>query len=119
MDNRKLEYFSNFLLDTSEDDINYMISELRDAGIDPVESQQKTLKMIKQKKAEIKLEKGKIFKATALKVIDRVQNENKEFEETPVFKIAARNLGKLDKQDEDEIKKNEMILKELGKMFDH
>lgn len=91
--------------------------QLEDEGIDIKNLEDDIKELIKKTKAEIKIEKGKIFKANALKVIDRVQNQNKEFEETPAFKIAARNLGKIDKQDEAEIKKNEMILKELDKSF--
>lgn len=110
--------FLELYFEAIDENIDEVVGQLRESGIDPEESQNRIMQKIKQKKAEIKIAKGKQFKASVLQIIDKVQNQNKEYEETPVFRIAARKLGKLDKQDESEIKKNEIILNEISKLLD-
>lgn len=116
MDRRTMN-FIDLYFESLDENIEEVKKDLSDAGIDLGNLENGIIQSIKKAKAEIKIEKGKEFKTTALKVIHKVQLQNKEFEETPEFRIAARNLGKLDKQDENEIKKNEMILKELDKIL--
>jgi hypothetical protein len=109
--------FLEIYFEAIDENIDEVAGELKDSGIDPEESQNRIMQKIKQKKAEIKIEKGKQFKASVLKIIDKVQNQNKVYEETSEYRIAARKLGTLDKQDEVEIKKNEMILDEISKLI--
>lgn len=109
--------FLEIYFEAIDENIDEVAGELKDTGIDPEESQNRIMQKIKEKKAEIKIEKGKQFKASVLKIIDKVQNQNKVYEETSEYRIAARKLGTLDKQDEVEIKKNEMILDEISKLI--
>lgn len=59
METKRLENFSTFYFDTSGEDIEYMISELKEAGIDPEKSSDKILKLIKKERINLKIEKGK------------------------------------------------------------
>lgn len=116
--NRRTMNFIDLYFESLDENIDEVKKELSNTGIDLKSLEEKIDHLIKHTKAEIKIEKGKKFKSDALKVINRVQKQNKGYEETTEFKMAARNLEKLDKQDEVEIKKNEDILKELGKLFE-
>lgn len=57
--------FDNFIelyFEAIEENIDEVIAQLEEEGIDTEQSQQDTLELIKQKKAELKLEQGEQFK---------------------------------------------------------
>ena len=57
--------FDNFIelyFEALEENIDEVIAQLEEEGIDTEQSQQDTLELIKQKKAELKLEQGEQFK---------------------------------------------------------
>lgn len=114
MDRRTMN-FIDLYFESLDENIEEVKEDLSEAGIDLENLMNNVNQMIKKAKADIKIEKGRILRNAAIKIIDRVQNN--DYQQTPAFRIAARNLGKLDKQDEEEIKKNEIILNELDKII--
>ena len=112
--NQKTQNFLDLYFDAIDENIDEVVEELKSAGNDPAETHNKILYMIKQKKAELKIEKGKILKA-------RVEELIKSKPETPLsivkeerYAIAARKLGTLDKEDIESIKKDGELLEDIG-----
>lgn len=112
--NQKTQNFLDLYFDAIDENIDDVVEELKSAGNDPAETQNKILYMIKQKKAELKIEKGKILKA-------RIEELIKSKPETPLsiakeerYAIAARKLGTLDKEDIESIKKDGELLEDIG-----
>jgi hypothetical protein len=115
--NQKTQNFLDLYFDAIDENIDEVVEELKSAGNDPAETHNKILFMIKQKKAEFKIEKGKILKA-------RVEELIKSKPETPLslvkeerYTIAARKLGTLDKEDIESIKKDGELLEDIGTLL--
>lgn len=58
----RLDNFIELYFEALEENIDEVIAQLEEEGIDTEQSQQDTLELIKQKKAELKLEQGEQFK---------------------------------------------------------
>lgn len=109
--------FLDLFFEAIDENIEEMVGELKDAGTDPEESEKRILQMIKQKKAELKIEKGKKLKA-------RIEELIKSKPETPIsmvkeerYAIAARKLGALDSDDIEVIKKDSELLEDIGTLL--
>jgi len=115
--NQKTQNFLDLYFDAIDENIDDVVEELKSAGNDPEETHNKILYMIKQKKAELKIEKGKILKA-------RIEELIKSKLETPIsivkeerYAIAARKLGILDSNDIQIIKKDSELLEDIGTLL--
>ena len=75
--NQKTQNFLDLYFDAIDENIDDVVEELKSAGNDPEETHNKILYMIKQKKAELKIEKGKFLKA-------RIEELIKSKPETPI-----------------------------------
>ena len=82
------------------------------------ESEQKIMQMIKKQKAEIKIENGKILKERVLELIKKRDAVKEPEPDEKHYAIAARKLGKLESDDIESIKKDSMLLKDIGKLID-
>ena len=109
--------FLDLYFEAIDENIEEMVGELKNSGTDTEESEKRILQMIKQKKAELKIEKGKKLKA-------RVEELIKSMPITPISKvneeryaIAARKLGTLDKEDIESIKKDGELLEDIGTLL--
>lgn len=109
--------FLDLYFDGIDENIDEVAGELKDAGIDPDQSQNRIMQMIKQKKADIKIERGKKLKARVEKIIKSKpeQSDSKVNEER--YAIAARKLGSLDQADIQSIKKDAELLEDIGKLL--
>lgn len=112
--NQKTQNFLDLYFDAIEENIDEVVEELKSAGNEPAEIQNKILFIIKQKKAELKIEKGKKLKT-------RIEELIKSKPETPIsivkeerYAIAARKLGTLDAEDIESIKKDAELLEDIG-----
>ena len=99
-----------------DENIEEAVGELKEAGIDPEESENRVMQMIKKKKAEIKIEKGKELKTKVEEIIKAKTSSGKSETVEAKYSIAARKLGSLDEQDIQSIKKDAELLDEIGKI---
>ena len=111
----RLEYFSNFLFDMSDEDIETIREALKQAEIDPEESKAKVLKQIEKAEVELRIAKGRKFKEDYLdalndSIIDESKQENVTTGQT--FSFAYRKGEDSDDYIE-ESKENEKKLKIL------
>lgn len=118
METNRLENFSNFYLDSSEEDISYMISELEEAGINLEQSAKNIKHLIKETKAEIKLEKGRVLKQRVLNKLKDAADAILPADTESRLAVQFRKLGTLDEDDKKLIKKNEALLSEIEKLID-
>ena len=109
--------FLDLYFEAIDENIDEVIGELNEAGIDPDQSQNRIMQMIRQKKAALKMEKGKQLKA-------RVENIIKKMIDIPPTDIsderialAARKLEDLSKEDIITIKKDTALLNEIEKLI--
>lgn len=110
--------FIDLYFEAVDENIDEVIRELKNSGIDPEESERKIMQMIKKQRAEIKIENGKILKERVLELIkERDAVKEPELDEKH-YAIAARKLGKLERDDIESIKKDSILLKEIGKLID-
>jgi hypothetical protein len=109
--------FVKLYFEAIDENIDEVVGELKDAGIDPEESQNKIIYMIKQKKAEIKIERGKKLKVRIQEVLKKKFDSLKISEPDKVFALAYRKLGKLNPEDEAMIKKDAALLEEIEKII--
>jgi hypothetical protein len=119
MEGLKQQYiFLDMLLESMEENIEVIKIELREAGINPEQSEKNIKYLIKKTKADIRIEKGRELKA---KVLDKIKNSAGTIL-TPAQdnKLAYqfRHLKKLDEDDIKEIKKSELLFSEIEKLID-
>ena len=110
--------FLELYFEAIDENIEEVVGELKDAGINTEEAQNKILQMIKQKKAEIKIESGKILKERVLELIKKSDTVKEPEMDEKHYSIAARKLGKLESEDIESIKKDSILLKDIGKLID-
>lgn len=110
--------FIDLYLESIDDNIDAIKSELIKAGIDPEYSEERIMDLIKQNKAEIKIEKGRILKQKVLNKLKEASNLILPDETESRLAVQFRKLEKLDAEDEKEIKKNEALLSEIDKLID-
>ncbi len=117
MDKKRLENFSAFYLDTSEDDIEFMQSELREAGLNPEGSEENIRILIKKAQVEIMLAQGRKFKEEYLNAlndskIEEAEHENAHTEQNYSFAFRKGDDGDDDfKKNIDDEKKMQIIKK--------
>lgn len=116
--NNRATNFLDLYFESMDDNIETVISELREAGIDPEQSEINIKQLIKQNKAEIKLEKGRILKEKVLNKIKEAADVILTSDMESRLVVQFRKLGKLAEEDKKEIKKNEALLSEIEKLID-
>lgn len=117
MRTKRLENFSTFYFDTSGNDIENMISELKEAGIDPDNSGEKILKRIKKERINLKIEKAKRAKERVEDFIKKKFDSLSPLENDEQLVLAYRKLEGLDSDDELLIKKDAALLNEIDKLI--
>ena len=117
MRTKRLENFSTFYFDTSGNDIENMISELKEAGIDPDISGDRILKLIKKERINLKIEKGKRAKARVEEFIKKNFSGLIPVENDEQLALAYRKLEELDPEEEKLIKKDAALLEKLNKII--
>lgn len=110
--------FIDLYFEAVDENIDEVIRALKNSGIDPEESEQKIMQMIKKQKAEIKIENGKILKERVLELIKKRDAVKEPEPDEKHYAIAARKLGKLERDDIESIKKDSILLKDIGKLID-
>lgn len=110
--------FIDLYFEAVDENIDEVIRELKNSGIDPEESERKIMQMIKKQRAEIKIENGKILKERVLELIKKRDAVKEPEPDEKHYAIAARKLGKLESDDIESIKKDSILLKEIGKLID-
>jgi len=116
MTQKALNYLDLYF-DAIDENIDEVAGELKDAGIDPDQSQNRIMQMIKQKKADIKIERGKKLKARVEKIIKSKPEQSDSKVNEEIYAIAARKLGSLDQADIQSIKKDAELLEDIGKLL--
>jgi rRNA maturation endonuclease Nob1 len=109
--------FVKLYFEAIDENIDEVVGELRDAGIDPVESQKRILRVIKQERAKIKIEKAKRLKERIQDAIKKKVDSLKISETDKIYALAYRKLGKLNPEDEAMIKKDAALLEEIEKII--
>lgn len=117
MRTKRLEYFSNFFLDISDEEIEFMLSELREAGIDPEQSEARIKYLIKKTKAQIKIEKGKILQEKIKNVIREKVDYLLPQKEAGLLAVQFRKMDKIDREDIETIKKDKALLNDIEKII--
>ena len=110
--------FLELYFEALEENIEETQAELKAAGMDLEKTNNKILQMIKQKKAEIKIENGKVLKERVLELIKKSDTIKEPETDEKHYAIAARKLGKLESEDIEAIKKDSNLLKDIGKLID-
>lgn len=110
--------FIDLYFEAVDENIDEVIRDLKNSGLDPEEAEQNIMQMIKKQKAEIKIENGKILKERVLELIKKRDAVKEPEPDEKHYAIAARKLGKLERDDIESIKKDSILLKEIGKLID-
>ena len=109
--------FLELYFEAIDENIDEVTGELEDAGIDTGESQNRIMQIIKQKKADIKLEKAKILKERVQEFIKKKFDTLLPAEMDKTLAVAYRKLEGLDNDDELMIKKDAALLIEIDKLI--
>ena len=109
--------FLELYFEAIDENIDEVTGELEDAGIDPGESQNRIMQIIKQKKVDIKLEKAKILKERVQEFIKKKFDTLLPAEMDKTLAVAYRKLEGLDNDDELMIKKDAALLNEIDKLI--
>jgi len=118
---RMTERDKNFIelyFEAVDENIDEVIRDLKNSGIDPEESEQRIMQMIREQRAELKIERGKNLKARVIGLIKKRDEFEIDPKEERHLAIAARKLNALDKEDIETIKKDSLLLKDIGKLID-
>lgn len=110
--------FIDLYFEAVDENIDEVIRDLKNSGLDPEEAEQNIMQMIKKQKAEIKIENGKILKERVLELIKKIDAVKEPEPDEKHYAIAARKLGKLERDDIESIKKDSILLKDIGKLID-
>lgn len=109
--------FLHLYFEMLDENIEEISEQLLETGINSAASRNRVLDLIKQQKAEIKIEKGKILKTKVLELIKKSDVVKESEADEKVYAIAARKLGKLESDDIISIKKDSVLLKDIGKLI--
>lgn len=109
--------FLDLYFEAIDENIDEVTGELKDAGIDPGDSQNRIMQIIKQKKADIKLEKGKILKERVQEFIKKKFDTLLPADMDETLAVAYRKLEGLNNDDELMIKKDAALLNEIDKLI--
>src|SRR5574338_394076 len=115
--NQKTQNFLDLFFEAVDENIDEVVEELKSAGMDPEETQIKILQMIKEKKAELKIERGKRLKARVEELIQKRLDLPIEAESEKRLALAARKLTELSDNDIVTIKKDAALLDEMEKII--
>lgn len=113
----RMNNFLELYFEALEENIEEVKTELRKTGIDREESRNKVLNLINKKKAELKIERGRELQLRVEEIVKASQPEPAQNVNEPKYSLAARKLGKLDKEDIANIKKDGALLEEIGKLI--
>jgi len=100
-----------------DDDIELIDAELENANINVEESEKRIMELLKNAKAELKIEKGRELKTNFEKAKKEVEEDgasNVALGDEFDFRLAARNIGDLSEDDKKVISKNLRILDKLN-----
>lgn len=114
---QRTKNFLKLYFDAIDENIDEVKRGLKDSDIDPEESEQRIMQMIKQKNAEIKIERGKRLKAKVEKIIRKNSMDNNPAELDKHLALAARKLDKLSESDILTIKKNNALLDDINHLI--
>lgn len=114
---KRIQNFLDLYLEAIEENINEVDEVLKNAGIDPDESRERILKMIKQKKAELKRENAKKIGERVLKVFKGSSDKILPASSNDKLALSYRKLGKLDPDEEALIKNDVPLLDEIKKII--
>ena len=109
--------FLELYFEAIDENIDEVTGELEDAGIDTGESQNRIMQIIKQKKADIKLEKAKILKERVQEFIKKKFDTLLPADMDETLAVAYRKLEGLNNDDELMIKKDAALLNEIDKLI--
>ncbi len=115
--NPKTQNFLDLYFEAIDENIDDVVEELKSAGINAAEIHNEILYMIKQKKAELKIEKGKLLKERISEIVKlKTESANATVNEKR-YAIAARKLGSLDQEDIQSIKNDAGLLEDIGELL--
>ncbi|PIQ09413.1 MAG: hypothetical protein COW71_06590 [Ignavibacteriales bacterium CG18_big_fil_WC_8_21_14_2_50_31_20] len=117
MEKSKILNILDFYLDSMDDDIELIDAELENANINVEESEKRIMELLKNAKAELKIEKGRELKTNFEKAKKEVEEDgasNVALGDEFDFRLAARNIGDLSEDDKKVISKNLRILDKLN-----
>lgn len=114
---QRTQNFLELYFDAIDENIETVIGELNDAGIDPDQSQNRIMQMIKQKKADIKIESGKILRERVQEFIKKKFDSLHTADMDETLAVAYRKLEGLDNDDALMIKKDAALLNEIDKLI--
>ena len=111
---------SNFIqlyFEMMAENIEEISEQLIATGINPEESKNRVLNLIKEQKAELKIERGKELQLRVEEIVKASNAEPAQKVNEPRYALAARKLGKLDEEDINNIKKDGALLEQIGKLI--
>lgn len=111
---------SNFIqlyFEMMAENIEEISEQLIATGINPEESKNRVLNLIKEQKAELKIERGKELQLRVEEIVKASNAEPAQKVNEPRYALAARKLGKLDEADVNNIKKDGALLEQIGKLI--
>ena len=117
MEKSKILNILDFYLDSMDDDIELIDAELENANINVEESEKRIMELLKNAKAELKIEKGRELKTNFEKAKKEVEEDgasNVALGDEFDVRLAARNIGDLSEDDKKVISKNLRILDKLN-----
>lgn len=109
--------FLELYFETIDENIEEITNDLQDHGSDLENSRNKILQMIRRKKAEFKKERGRVLQHKIIELIKKKADVFDTFQNEEQLAIAARKLGKLDKNDIANIKKDAALLEDIKKII--
>jgi len=115
--NARERNFIQLYFEIMAENIEEISEQLLETGINAEESKERVLNLIKQQKAEIKIDNGKIMQARVLELVKKKDENNIPDKLEEHIAIAARKLGRLDQEDINNIKRDAALLKDIGKII--
>jgi len=115
--NARERNFIQLYFEMMAENIEEISEQLLETGINAEESKERVLNLIKQQKAEIKIDNGKIMQARVLELVKKKDENNIPDKLEEHIAIAARKLGRLDQEDINNIKRDAALLKDIGKII--
>jgi polyhydroxyalkanoate synthesis regulator phasin len=115
--NARERNFIQLYFEVMAENIEEISEQLLETGINAEESRDRVLNLIKQQKAELKIENGKVLKERVLELIKKTDTVNESAADEKHYAIAARKLGALESEDIESIKKDSILLKDIGKLI--
>jgi ribosomal protein L11 methylase PrmA len=115
----RLDNFIELYFEAIEENIEEVIEQLKEEGIDPEEEQQDILRLIQRKKAEIKLQEGEKFKQYYQDATKPASSKPQTESSVSTPRLAARKqTEEFTENEADDIKLEEEKLRLIKKIKD-